>query len=152
MRTKAAAAAMTVGLLGGGAAGLILGGTSTVGAEGESTTTTVEQPADENGGQSNENSGQSNENSGQSNENSGSEHRRGPGRRHAAKMMLEPAAEALGMSVADLAVELRDGRTIAEVAEEKGVDKQTVIDAMVADSTERITRFVNEGRGANKGD
>ncbi len=145
MRTKAAAAAMTVGLLGGGAAGLILGGTSTVGAEGESTTTTVEQPADENGGQSNENSGQSNENS-------GSEHRRGPGRRHAAKMMLEPAAEALGMSVADLAVELRDGRTIAEVAEEKGVDKQTVIDAMVADSTERITRFVNEGRGANKGD
>ena len=145
MRTKAAAAAMTVGLLGGGAAGLILGGTSTVGAEGESTTTTVEQPADEN-------SGQSNENSGQSNENSGSEHRRGPGRRHAAKMMLEPAAEALGMSVADLAVELRDGRTIAEVAEEKGVDKQTVIDAMVADSTERITRFVNEGRGANKGD
>lgn len=63
--------------------------------------------------------------------------------------MLEPAAEALGMSVADLAVELRDGRTIAEVA---GVDKQTVIDAMVADSTERITRFVNEGHGANKGD
>ena len=138
MRTKAAAAAMTVGLIGGGAAGLILGGTSVVGAEGESTTTVAEQPTDHPGDQSGDNGS--------------SEQRRGPGRRHMGKKLLEPAAEALGMSVADLATELRDGKTIAEVAEEKGVDKQVVIDAMVADSTERITKFVNEGRGANKGD
>ncbi len=138
MRTKAAAAAMTVGLIGGGAAGLILGGTSVVGAEGETTTTVAEQPTDHPGDQSGDHG-------------AGEQHR-GPGRRHMGKKLLEPAAEALGMSVADLATELRDGKTIAEVAEEKGVDKQVVIDAMVADSTERITKFVNEGRGANKGD
>lgn len=90
---------------------------------------------------------------------------RGPG--------LDAAAEALGITADELRTELQAGKTIAEVAEAKGVDKQTVIDAMVADlkahldeevasgehtqeeadqklaeATERITTMVDEGMPA----
>lgn len=137
MRKKAATAAMAAGLIGGGAAGLILGGTSAVGAEGDQPDATQQdQTAQQEGTRDGERGGP----------------RHGPRRRHAAKVMLTPAAEALGMSVEDLAAQLHDGRTIAEVAAEKGVDKQVVIDAMVAEASERITKFVDEGPGANKGD
>jgi hypothetical protein len=56
---------------------------------------------------------------------------------------LDAAAEALGMSVEDLQTELRDGKTIADVANEKNVDVQKVIDAMVEADRDRITDFVN---------
>ena len=56
---------------------------------------------------------------------------------------LDAAAEALGMSVEDLQSELRDGKSIADVAQEENVDVQTVIDAMVAADRDRITDFVN---------
>ena len=49
------------------------------------------------------------------------------------------------MEPSALAQELKDGKTIAQVAQEKGVDVNTVIDAMVAPVKERITKFVNEG-------
>ena len=42
--------------------------------------------------------------------------------------------------------ELKGGKTIAQVAQEQGVDVDTVIDAMVAPAKARITKFVNEGR------
>ena len=58
---------------------------------------------------------------------------------------LEAAAEALGMSEDDLRTALRDGQTIAQVAEAQGVDVQTVIDAMVADATARIDEAVGDG-------
>ena len=76
---------------------------------------------------------------------------------------LEAAAEAIGIEEDALRDALRDGQTIAEVAEANGVDVQVVIDAMVAaaqerideaiadvdermaDLTERITELVNEG-------
>jgi polyhydroxyalkanoate synthesis regulator phasin len=84
--------------------------------------------------------------------------------------LLDDAAEAIGVDDDELLDALRDGETIAELAREKGVDPQDVIDAMVAavqerldaavedgdldqdaaaerlaDVTERITEFVNEG-------
>ena len=72
---------------------------------------------------------------------------------------LEAAAGALGISVKDLARELKGGKTIAEVAKEKGVDVNTVIDAMVAKAVangrdeakakDAITKFVNEARAGN---
>ncbi len=93
---------------------------------------------------------------------------------------LETAAKALGISEDDLKAELKDGKTLAEVAKEKGVDKQKVIDALVAEAkargaeavkagkitqaqadehlenaTERITKMVDEGfpkRGPGRGD
>ncbi|MEO6122524.1 MAG: hypothetical protein ABIR32_02365 [Ilumatobacteraceae bacterium] len=57
------------------------------------------------------------------------------------------AATALGITADDLKTELDAGKTIADVATEKGVDVQTVIDAIVADQTAdiatRVTDFVN---------
>ena len=59
---------------------------------------------------------------------------------------LDAAAEALGISVDDLYAALRDGKSIADVAQERGVDVQTVIDAMVADATQHIDQAVADGR------
>jgi hypothetical protein len=67
------------------------------------------------------------------------------GRHHFGGAQLDAAAEALGIETDDLAEQLRDGKTIADIAEEQGVDVDTVIDAMVAQARERITTFVNEG-------
>lgn len=67
----------------------------------------------------------------------GGPHGRGP--------KLEAAAEALGVSEEDLREQLRDGKAIAQVAEDRDVDKQAVIDAMVAAATERIDQKVREG-------
>jgi hypothetical protein len=84
--------------------------------------------------------------------------------------MLNEAAEAIGVDNDELLDALRDGETIADLAEENGVDPQDVIDTLVAtvkerlddavadgdidqdaaderlaEATERITEFVNEG-------
>ena len=59
---------------------------------------------------------------------------------------LDAAAEALGMTGDELRDALRDGRTIAELAEERGVDVATVVDALVAAATERIDQAVEDGR------
>jgi len=66
------------------------------------------------------------------------------GHRHPrASVALRTAAEAIGIDVRDLRAALGDGQTIAQVAEANGVDPQDVIDALVARSTERITKVVN---------
>ena len=65
--------------------------------------------------------------------------------RHAVRTELDSAAQALGMQPSALAQELKSGKTIAQVAQEKGVDVNAVIDAMVAPVKARITKFVNEG-------
>lgn len=98
----------------------------------------------------------------------------GPGHgRHGKGPGFEAAATALGIEPSELMQQLRDGKTIAQVAADKGVDVQTVIDAMVAElsthldeevaegdltqeeadarkaeATERITTMVNEGMPA----
>jgi hypothetical protein len=69
----------------------------------------------------------------------------GPGFRGGVRAGLDAAATALGISESDLRGELRDGKTIADVAGEKNVDVQTVIDAMVADATKRIDQRVTDG-------
>jgi len=76
----------------------------------------------------------------------GHEGRGGPGGMGGGKI-AEAAATALGVTTDELKTELDAGKTIAEVAAGKGVDVQTVIDAIVADQTaditERVTDFVN---------
>jgi hypothetical protein len=67
----------------------------------------------------------------------------GPPRGHGPK--LDAAAEALNLSADDLRARLRDGGTLAQVAQEQNVDVQAVIDAMVADATARIDQKVQEG-------
>lgn len=65
---------------------------------------------------------------------------------HAERRGLMTAAEAIGIEPRELADALRGGSTIAQVAQDHGVEVQTVIDAMVADASERLDRAVANGR------
>jgi len=58
---------------------------------------------------------------------------------------LDVAANVIGISEADLLAALRDGDTLAEVAEANGVDPQAVIDALAAAATEAIDAAVEAG-------
>lgn len=81
---------------------------------------------------------------------------RGPGHRGGFRMgaefgfrvhaSLSEAAAAIGIEERKLAEALREGQTIAEVAEANGVDPQAVIDAMVATVQQRLDEAVAEGR------
>jgi uncharacterized protein YidB (DUF937 family) len=68
---------------------------------------------------------------------------RGPGGRGPG---LDVAAKALGVSESDLRSALRDGKTIADVAKDKGVDVQKVIDALVAEAKTKTAEAVKEGK------
>jgi hypothetical protein len=72
----------------------------------------------------------------------------GPGGHHGRpgfRVGLDAAATALGMTADELRAELEGGSSIADVATAKGVDVQTVIDAIVADATEHINDRVAAG-------
>ena len=68
---------------------------------------------------------------------------RGPGGRGPG---LDAAATALGIDADAQRTELQSGTTIAEVAAGRGVDVQTVIDAIVADMQSHLTAAVESGR------
>jgi hypothetical protein len=170
MNHKLAAAGLAVGLLGGAAAGLALGVPGLAGAQSDSTTTTAPAtttaPSDGSGGE--RSAGRSEwmaealaplVSAGtitqaqadaviealEAAKPAGKGGGRHGGHGHGFAS-LTAAAEALGMTREELATELRDGKTIAEVAAEKGVDVQTVIDAMVSAAKERLAEAVSEGR------
>ncbi|MFZ6004353.1 MAG: hypothetical protein ACOYXM_10530 [Actinomycetota bacterium] len=109
------AAAFSFALAGGGVAGALLGTPSLSGAQDEtddtSATSDIEGPVGFGGP-------------------GGHLGHRGAG--------LAAAAEALGITEDELRTALQDGKSIAQVAEEEGVDVQVVIDALVADATERL--------------
>jgi predicted DNA-binding protein YlxM (UPF0122 family) len=58
---------------------------------------------------------------------------------------LDAAAEVLGMETDELTAELRDGKTLAEIAEEKGVDFEAVQDAMNAQMEQMLQEAEDEG-------
>jgi predicted DNA-binding protein YlxM (UPF0122 family) len=58
---------------------------------------------------------------------------------------LDAAAEVLGMETDELTAELRDGKTLAEIAEEKGVDFEAVQDAMIAQMEQMVQEAEDEG-------
>ncbi len=66
---------------------------------------------------------------------------RGPG-----TTIVAVAADELGMTVQTLLDELQDGKTIAQVAQEQGVDPQTIADAFVALRDEALAEAVENGR------
>ena len=66
----------------------------------------------------------------------------GPGIVHAS---IDTAATALGVTSEELRTALREGKSVADVATEKGVDVQVVIDALVAEAQERIATAVSDG-------
>ncbi len=57
---------------------------------------------------------------------------------------METIAEQLGMGGDELREQLRDGKTIAELASEKGVELQAIIDAVMDDARERMAEEVTE--------
>ncbi len=59
---------------------------------------------------------------------------------------LEAVADALEIELEELSDLVRDGQTIAEIAEANGVDPQQVIDALVAEAQQRLDRLVEDGR------
>jgi hypothetical protein len=69
----------------------------------------------------------------------------GRGRHGGLRIALDAAATALGVTVGELRTELVDGSTIADIAAERGVDVQAVIDAMVAEASARLGDRVTAG-------
>jgi len=112
-----AAVGMTAALAGGGLAGATLGNPLASGAQ--DGTTTTEQPAEAT--------------TDTPSRTEGPRHGRGPGRFDGGA-----AAEALGLTTKELRTELKAGKTLAEVAEAQGVDKQDLIDALVAAGETRL--------------
>ena len=58
---------------------------------------------------------------------------------------LDAAAEVLGIEPEDLMAELRDGKTLTEMAEERGVDPQAVEDAMIGHMEEMLQQAEEDG-------
>jgi cytoskeletal protein RodZ len=72
---------------------------------------------------------------------------RGPGGRHGhGAFDGEVVADLLGITPEALRDALRDGSSIAELAEANGVEIQTVIDALVAEAREHVELAVTNGR------
>ena len=67
---------------------------------------------------------------------------RGPGGHGGVQLTV--AAEAIGISEDELRAALEEGQSIAQVAEANDVDVQTVIDAMVAAATDRLESAIAE--------
>jgi hypothetical protein len=59
--------------------------------------------------------------------------------------LVAVAADVLEMEQADLAAELQAGKTIAQVAQERGVDPQTIVDAFIAIRAEILAEAVANG-------
>lgn len=163
---KMAALGLTAGLLGGGAAGLVLGNSPLSGATGSAViqddTTASEEPTEE----SADRQARAAERLGEvlaplvedgtltqaqadavitTLAESMPERSRGGHRGGRGPANLDAAAEAIGIERSELVDALRDGSTIAEVAAAAGVDSQVVIDALLADAQERIAEKVAEG-------
>lgn len=68
----------------------------------------------------------------------------GPGRGHRGPG-LEAAATALGMTTAELRTAVQSGQTLAQIAADKGVDVQVVIDALKAELAEHLAEEVTSG-------
>ena len=59
---------------------------------------------------------------------------------------LDAAATALGVTDDELHTALESGKSIADVAKDKGVSVDKVIDAMVKDATTHIDQAVTDGK------
>jgi hypothetical protein len=59
--------------------------------------------------------------------------------------LVAVAADVLGMERADLIAELQTGKTIAQVAQERGVDPQAIVDAFIAIRAESLAEAVAAG-------
>jgi hypothetical protein len=60
--------------------------------------------------------------------------------------LLSVAADQIGMTVSDLTTELQSGKSIADVAADKGVDTQVIVKAFVDQLTATLNQAVTDGR------
>lgn len=67
----------------------------------------------------------------------------GPEREHRGGPSLDAAAETLGLTTDQLREKLGD-QTLGEVADAAGVDRETLVDAMLADEKEHLTEMLDE--------
>jgi hypothetical protein len=137
-RKLIAPAAFVAALVGGGVAGSVLGGPSVSSAlqSDETTTTTADDGATDSTSTSTPGTDEAAPDRGEC----------GPGGRGAGHFAdLAVAAEALGVTEDELRAALSEGSSLADVAEEQGVDVQTVIDAMVAAVTAELDERVAAG-------
>lgn len=81
---------------------------------------------------------------------------RGPGGHHGMRGgpgmggmgLLDTAAETLGLTEEELMTQLQDGSTLGEIADAQGVDRQTLVDALLAEQEQRITDMLDESMPA----
>jgi hypothetical protein len=66
-------------------------------------------------------------------------------------MRLETAAEAIGISTDELRTQLRDGNSLAAIAEANGVTTDALVDSLTAEARTRITDMVNRVPGERMG-
>jgi hypothetical protein len=66
-------------------------------------------------------------------------------RAHVVDEAFDVAAKAIGVSADDLRAAVRGGQSIADVASQHGVERQTVIDALVKAGTARLDAAVSAG-------
>ncbi|HZP29328.1 MAG TPA: hypothetical protein VFC99_10275 [Acidimicrobiia bacterium] len=70
-----------------------------------------------------------------------------PGLRRALRhAVLKVAADTIHIDVQELRTDLRDGQSIAQVAQSKGVDPQQVVDAIVKAADAKIDALAGAGR------
>jgi hypothetical protein len=136
------AAAMTAALAGGGALGMLIGTPVVSGAQTEDPSTTTTAPED-----STTTTTPDTTDSETAPDPAACEGGRGGhGFGHRGRFFdLAVAADALGITEDELRTELEGGSSIADVATEKGIDLQTVIDALVADATADIDEKLAAG-------
>ena len=60
--------------------------------------------------------------------------------------LIAVAAGKLGMTVDELQTQLQDGKTVADLASEKGVDLKTIVDAFMATRQETLSQAVTDGK------
>ena len=60
--------------------------------------------------------------------------------------LIAVAAGKLGMTVDELQAQLQDGKTVADLASEKGVDLKTIVDAFMATRQETLSQAVTDGK------
>ena len=68
------------------------------------------------------------------------------GRHPVARTAITTSADAIGISPVDLLTGLRDGKTVAAVAQANNVEPKTVIDAIVKTFTTKIDQAVDNGK------
>ena len=171
MKTKLAALGLTVGLVGGGAAGVILssadvsGASSAVVAQDNGSQSSTTAPPQNGQGQQGQHPNRekflqdalaplvkdktiTQEQADKviaALEQAGPKGGEGPGGHGGRRLELDAAAKALNnMDVNELRTDLRNGQTVAQVAQSKGVEPQAVVDAMVAEAKGRLDQAVTD--------